>query len=162
MSVSSQTPASQQNHRSEVAMQGQNQNARLYGLTNGGAGMMQNSMRMGMQGYSSQPGMIRSQESDVTMKQGEGRLLSIEVSLYCTKLTGSELYSCRLGNRFPRTRSDILDFNCYGSRRLDFEFQRSRPRDSSSHSSSSCPHSDRRIDSTRCTRSNCCRSPLDR
>ena len=77
MSVSSQTPASQQNHRSEVAMPGQNQNARLYGLTNGGAGMMQNSMRMGMQGYSSQPGMIRSQDSDVAMKQGEGRLLSI-------------------------------------------------------------------------------------
>jgi len=87
---------------------------------------------------------------------------SIELSLCCTKLIESELYSCRLGNRFPRTRSDILDFNCYGSRRLDFEFQRSCPRDSSSHSSSSRPHSDRRIDSTRCTRSNCCRSPLDR
>jgi len=77
-----------------MAMQGQSQNARLYGMTNGGAGMMQNSMRMGMQGYSSQPGMIRSQDSDVTMKQGEGEAHLSDHRSVCNALIDEELRSC--------------------------------------------------------------------
>lgn len=57
-------------------MQGSQMNTRLYGqgfANGGGVGMMQNSIRMGLQGYSSQPELLRSHDPDTAMKQGEGK-----------------------------------------------------------------------------------------